>query len=175
MLEVIKNRCSCRKFDSSKMVEDEKIIEIINAGLLAPSGMGRQTPVIICIKDKVIRDKLMTLNRGSSSRMFHGDSDPFYGAPVILLVIANKEGLSIHDGAATIENMLLEATNQGLASCWIHRAEEEIRSQEGQNLLSFTNLDFNQYVGVGHVIIGYPKDDNLTPTKVIKDKRVFIK
>ena len=126
MLDAIKNRRACRSF-SNREVEDEKIQEIINAGLLAPSGMNRQTPVIIAIKDKKVRDELAKLNAELMGR----DIDPFYGAPVILLVIAHKEGLSIHDGAAVIENMLLEATNQGHASCWIHRAKEELESDEG--------------------------------------------
>ena len=103
------------------------------------------------------------------------DGDPFYGAPVILLVIAQKAGLSMHDGAATIENMLLEATSQGLASCWIHRAEEEIRTPEGARLLEFTGLNFDDYVGIGHVIIGYSKEGFKPNPKVIRENRVFIK
>ena len=170
MLEVIKARRACRSF-SNKEVELEKINEIIEAGLLAPSGMNRQTPVIIAIKDKKTRDELMNINKAIMGR----DIDPFYGATVILLVIASKEGLSIHDGAACIENMLLEATNQGLASCWIHRAEEEIKLEECRKLLSFTGLDFDQYVGVGHVILGYPTDGYKPNPKVIKENRVFIK
>lgn len=173
MLEVIKNRRACRKF-LSKEVEEEKIKEIIEAGLLAPSGMGRQTPVIIVIKDKNIRDELSEVNRKVFGNRWPKGFDPFYNAPVILLVIAHKDGLSIHDGSATIENMLLEATNQGLASCWIHRAEEEIKLDETKKLLSFTGLDFDQYIGVGHVIIGYPENNNY-PEKVIKENRVFIK
>ena len=170
MLDVIKNRRACRAFKDQE-VEQSKIDEIIEAGLLAPSGMNRQTPVVIAIKDKKTRDELMELNRSIMGR----DMDPFYGAPVILLVIANKNGLSLHDGGATIENMLLEATNQGLASCWIHRAEEEIRSEEGRRILSFTGLNFDDYIGIGHVIVGYPKDDFVPVPKVIKDGRKFIK
>lgn len=170
MLDAIKNRRACRSF-SNREVEDEKIQEIINAGLLAPSGMNRQTPVIIAIKDKKVRDELAKLNAELMGR----DIDPFYGAPVILLVIAHKEGLSIHDGAAVIENMLLEATNQGLASCWIHRAKEELESDEGQKILSFTKLNFADYIGIGHAIIGYPNDDYKPAPKVIKDGRVFIR
>ena len=170
MLDVIKNRRACRAFKDQE-VEQSKIDEIIEAGLLAPSGMNRQTPVVIAIKDKKTRDELMELNRSIMGR----DGDPFYGAPVILLVIANKNGLSLHDGGATIENMLLEATNQGLASCWIHRAEEEIRSEEGRRILSFTGLNFDDYIGIGHAIVGYPKDDFVPVPKVIRDGRKFIK
>jgi len=170
MLEVIKTRRACRSF-SSREVEDDKIKEIVEAGLLAPSGMNRQTSIIIVIKDKKVRDQLMELNRKIMGR----DLDPFYGAPVILLVAAHKDGLPILDGAATIENMLLEATNQGLASCWIHRAKEELELEEGRKILSFTGLNFDDYIGIGHVIIGYPKDEFKPVPKIIKDNRVFIK
>ena len=173
MLEVISKRRACRKFND-KPVEDEKINEIVQAGLHAPSGMGRQTPVIIVIKDKKTRDELAKLNNDLAGGRWGDDFDPFYGAPVILLVIADKNGLSVHDGSATIENMLLEATNQGLATCWIHRAEEEIKSEEGRKLLSFTGLDFNNYIGIGHIALGYT-DIKEYPQKVIKEGRVFIK
>lgn len=171
MLEVIQKRRSCRNFND-KPVELDKIKEIVNAGLLAPSGMNRQTPVVIAITDEKIRDKLAKIN---GRNMLRGDDfDPFYGAPVVLLVIAKKEGLSIHDGGACIENMLLEATNQGLNSCWIHRADDEIQCQEGRDLLSFTRLNFDEYVGVGHVILGY-SDDPKYRDKVIADGRAFYK
>ncbi|HAL18936.1 MAG TPA: diguanylate cyclase [Spirochaetaceae bacterium] len=170
MLEVIKKRRACRKFDS-RIVEEAKIKEIVEAGLLAPSGMGRQTPVIIAISDKKLRDELSALNRSFMANAPEG-VDPFYGAPVVLLVASNKDGISVHDGAATIENMLLEATNQGLASCWIHRAKEEIESPEGRKLLSRTGLNFDDYIGIGHVVIGYP-DGYKAPEKKIKDGRAF--
>ena len=170
MLEVIKARRACRSF-SNREVEDSKIKEIVEAGLLAPSGMNRQTPVIIVIKDKKVRDQLMELNRKIMGR----DIDPFYGAPVILLVAAYKDGLSTLDGAATIENMLLEATNQGLASCWIHRAKEELELEEGRKILSFTGLNLEDYIGIGHIALGYANKDFKIAPKVIKENRVFIK
>lgn len=168
MLDVIQKRRSCRNFNDKK-VEPEKIKEIIAAGLLAPSGMNRQTPVIIAISDKETRDRLAEIN-GKNFR----PGDPFYGAPVVLLVIAKKDGLSLHDGGACIENMLLEATNQGLCSCWIHRADDEIQSKEGRDLLSFTGLNFDEYIGVGHVILGY-SDNPSYREKVILENRVFCK
>lgn len=169
MLEAIKNRRACRAFKSD-MVEDNKIKEIVEAGLLAPSGMNRQTSVIIVIKDKKTRDALTKLNAQIMGR----DTDTFYGAPVIMLVIALKDGLSYHDGAATMENMLLEATNQGLASIWVHRAKEEIESEEGRKILEFTGLNFDEYVGIGHVAIGYPIEGYKTMPKIIRENRVFI-
>ena len=160
--------------------EFEPIDEIIHDNITTPdtvrymcarhykdSGLGLKVKFF---KDKKLRDELMELNRSIMGR----DGDPFYGAPVILLVIASKQGLSMHDGAATIENMLLEATNQGLGSCWIHRAKEEIESEKGREILSFTGLNFDDYVGVGHVIIGYSEMDKY-PERKINEGRVFYK
>lgn len=171
MLDVILKRRSCRNFNS-KEVELEKIEEIIKAGLNAPSGMNRQTPVIIALKDKKTRDALMNINReiGGWPEGF----DPFYGAPVVLLVIAKKDGLSTLDGAASIQNMLLEATNQGLESCWIHRAEPELFREDVKQLLSFTGLNLDEYVGIDHVIIGY-SDKPIYREKTINPNRYFIK
>lgn len=171
MLDAIVKRRTCRNFDINKEVEQEKIDEIINAGLLAPSGMNRQTPIAIVIKDRELRNNLMRLN----AKVLGRDGDPFYGAPVIILVIAHKDGLSLLDGGAMMENLLLEATNQGLCSGWIHRADDEIKSAEGRELLSFTNLNFDDYVGIGHVILGYPLGEPIFRDKTIKEGRVFIK
>ena len=173
MLEVIKNRRSCRQFKSTK-IDEKTIKEIIDAGLNAPSGMNRQTPIVIAIQDTEIRNKLAELNRSFASSRWPEGFDPFYGAPLILLVIAHKDGLSVHDGSACIENMLLEATNQGLGSCWIHRAKEEIESKEGRELLKSTGLNFDDYIGVGHVIVGYKEDHAEIRPKEIKEGRYYI-
>ena len=170
MLDVIKNRRSCRNFDSNKEVEQEKIQEIVQAGLLAPSGMGRQDAAIIVIKDKKIRDAYAKYNALAGG--FPENMDPFYGAPVILLVVCKKNPYPELDGAAVIENMLLEATAEGLSTCWIHRAKAELEMKEVQELLMDTGLDFSNYVGVDHIALGYgvggkPKE------KVIKENRAF--
>ena len=171
MLKEIKERRSCRNFDKEKMPEEEKINEVINAGLYAANGMGQQNGIIIAITNKAVRDKLVALNvklRGKEN------IDTFYGAPVILLVAVKKWRLAPYDGATMIENMLLEATNQGLGSCWIHRAEEEIKMPEVRELLSFTGLNFDEFIGIGHVIVGYSLMEQY-PEKIIKGGRAIYK
>ena len=168
MLKELEKRRSCRKYDSNRPVEIEKINEVIKAGLYAASGLNYQYGIIIAITDKAVRDRLADLN----TRIGGAESDMFYGAPVILLVAVKKWRNDVYDGSTMIENMLIEATNQGLGSCWIHRAKEELESEEGREILSSTGLDFNEYVGVGHVALGYSLVDEYKP-KTIKDGRVF--
>ena len=112
MLKELELRRSCRNYDS-KMPEEEKINEVINAGLHAASGMGYQYGIIIAITNKEVREKISTLN---AKIMNNEGIDPFYGAPVILLVAVKKWRNSPYDGACMIENMMIEATNQGLGS-----------------------------------------------------------
>ncbi len=58
-LKVLESRRSCRNFDSDKMVSEEDIQAIIEAGTYAPSGMGRQSPIIIAVTNKELRDQFV--------------------------------------------------------------------------------------------------------------------
>ena len=165
MLKQLEERRCCRSFDSDRVVEDKKVEEVVKAGLYAANAMNQQSAVIIAITNKEVRDKLAKLNAMGR------DGDTFYGAPVVLLV-ASKGAFAELDGGAMLENMLIEANNQGLAACWIHRAKEELASKEGKELFASLNLDLNEYVGIGHVILGYPKDYEYRP-KQIREGRVF--
>lgn len=166
MLKQIENRRCCRKFDPNKEVETEKINEVINAGLYAASAKNQQNSIIFAITNKETRNKLSKLNA------FIEGMDPFYGAPVVLLVASKKNPFAQLDGAAMLENMMIEANNQGLAACWIHRAKEELESSEGKELFSSLNIDLDEYEGIGHVILGYPLDFKYQE-KQIKPNRVF--
>lgn len=160
-------RRACRKFDPNKQIGEEDLNKIIQAGLHAPSGMNKQEGVIIVVTNKEIRDRLAVINKGNWDI-----PDPFYGAPTILIVIAKKSFLAQCDGSTMIENMMLEATHLGIASCWIHRANEEIQNEEGRKLLASTGLNFDEYEGVGNIALGY--NDGYEPApKVIKENRVF--
>jgi len=169
MLDILLKRRTSRKFDSTKEVEKEKIEEIVRAGLVAPSGKNQQLAEIFVITNKEFRDRLAELNAkvwGVGTAV-----DPFYGAPVILLVASKPSPFADLDGAAIIQNMLLEATNQGLGTCWIHRAKEELQLEETKALFASRGLDISDYVGVDHIALGY----SLAPTpaeKVIRPGRV---
>ena len=173
MLEIIQRRRSSRKFDSSRPVEEEKIAQIVEAGLLAPSGMNRQPGEIVVISNKKIRDQYAKLNAKVGG--WPGDFDPFYGAPVILLVVCKDCPYPELDGGAMIQNMLLEATNQGLGTCWIHRAKAELELPEARELLKAAGFDAEGYVGVDHIALGYSLEDSFKEKAIRPDRVHYIR
>lgn len=156
-LTTLKTRRSCRKF-SSKQVEEEKLSLILEAGTYAPTGMGKQSPIIICVTDKKTRDELSKINCriGGWPEGF----DPFYGASTILIVLADKDiSTYIYDGSLVMGNLMNAATAVGVDNIWIHRAKEEFESEEGKQLLKSLGIEGN-YEGIGHVALGYEEEGN---------------
>jgi len=134
--------------------------DIVEAGLYAPRSMGSESVRTIVITDKVMREKLIELNCqiGHWKKGF----DPFYGAPVILLVIADKDDANhLCNGCIAIATMMLAAESLDLHTCWIHRAKEELEQPLGHELLSRAGILFRpgQYVGIGHLALGYAAGD----------------
>ena len=121
VLETIKKRRSIRSY-SEKPVEEEKLAAILEAGTYAATGMNRQSPVIVAVENKEDRETLRKMNAESIG---DPNADPFYGAPVVVVVLADKD-IRTHteDGSLVIGNMMLAATSLGVSSCWIHRAKE---------------------------------------------------
>ena len=154
MNEVIKNmisRRSVRKYKTD-MIPKEIIEEIVKAGEYAPSGMNSQSPIILAITNKEIRDKLSKMN---AKIMGKENMDPFYGAPVVLVVLVDKTKFtSVYDGSLVMGNLMNAANSLGVASCWIHRAKEEFESEEGQEILKSLGIE-GEYEGIGHCILGY--------------------
>ena len=156
VLETIKSRRSVRKYKSD-MVPQDKLGKIIEAGTYAATGMGKQSPIIIAVTNKELRDKLSAMN----AKVMGVNSDPFYGAPVVLIVLADKSRPTyVYDGSLVMGNLMLEAEAQGIGSCWIHRAKEEFESEEGKELLKSLGIE-GDYEGIGHCVLGYA--DGPTP------------
>ena len=149
-LTTLKTRRSCRAY-RPEHVEDEKIKAIVEAGTYAPTGMGKQSPIILVIKDEEIKNKLAKIN----AAVMGADMDPFYGAPDLIVVLANKDiPTYLYDGSLVMGNMLNAAASLGVASCWIHRAKEEFESEEGKEILKKLGIEGN-YEGIGNLILGY--------------------
>lgn len=150
VLETIKSRRSIRKYKSD-MVPQEKLEKIIEAGTYAATGMGKQSPIIVAVTNKELRDKLSAMN----AKIMGVNSDPFYGAPVVLIVLADKSRPTyLYDGSLVMGNLMLEAEAQGVGSCWIHRAKEEFESEEGKEILKSLGIE-GDYEGIGHCVLGY--------------------
>ena len=165
MNEVIKNieeRRSIRKYED-KMIPKEIIEKILEAGTYAPSGMGRQSSIIIAITNKEVRDRLSKLN----AQIMGVESDPFYGAPIVLVVLGKKDiPTYIYDGSLVMENLMLSANSLGIGSCWIHRAKEEFETEEGKEILKSLGINPDEYEGIGHCILGYKAEEgNFKPRK----------
>ncbi len=167
VLEAITTRRSIKKYKSDD-VPKELIEKICQAGLSAPSGLNKQSPVILAVRNKSLRDRLSKLNAGSDP--FHRN-DPFYGAPVVLVVVADKNVPTyLYDGALVMENMLLAAHALGLGACWIHRAKETFETFEGKQILKDLGLE-GEYEGIGNCILGYP--DMLPADKPRLENRLY--
>ena len=150
VLEAIKKRRSIRKYKDT-MVPKEIIDKIIEAGTYAATGMGKQSPIIIAVTNKELRDKLSAMN----AKIMGKDANPFYGAPVVLIVLADKARPTyLYDGSLVMGNLMLEADALGIGSCWIHRAKEEFESEEGKEILRSLGIE-GDYEGIGHCILGY--------------------
>ena len=169
IIKAMKERRSIRKFKSD-MVSKDDINKIIEAGLYAANGMGRQAVITVAVTDKKLRDKIAEDNRkiGGWDKGF----DPFYGAPVILIVLAEKDWRNrVYDGSLVIGNMMLAAHSLGLGSIWIHRAKEEFETDEYKKLLKDIGVE-GEWEGIGHCAIGYI-DGDIPKAAPRKENRVF--
>ena len=154
MLENLKNRRSIRKY-KPEQVTDTHLDAILEAGLYAASGMNTQNTIMVAVRDKETRDQLSRMN----AAVLGSDSDPFYGAPCVVVVLVEPERYTwIEDGSLVMGNLMQAAFDAGLGSCWIHRAQQMFDSDEGKALLRKWGLPEN-LKGVGNCILGYP-DEN---------------
>ena len=166
-MQTIFTRKSVKKYKATP-VEKALIEQIVAAGLAAPSGLNKQAPIVLAVTNKALRDELSRLNAGKDPFL---RPDPFYGAPCVLVVLADKSVPTyVYDGSLVMENMLLAAHSLGLGACWIHRARETFEMPEGKAILKKLGID-GDYEGIGNCIVGYP---DMTPVeKPRKENRVY--
>ncbi|MDO5561110.1 MAG: nitroreductase [Oscillospiraceae bacterium] len=167
-LQDLKTRRSCRKYKPDMIKEDE-LNEILEAGIYAPTGMGAQSPVIAAVTDKETRDTLARLN----AQVMGSENDPFYGAPVVLVVLADTSRRTyIDDGNLVICNLLNAAHAIGVDSCYIYRAREVFASEEGKELLDKWGIK-GDYEGIGNVILGYGLPEGIKPAAPRKENYII--
>ena len=153
-LEDLKNRRSCRSYQPRQNTEEE-LQQVLEAGTYAPTGRGAQAPIIVVVQDK---ETIAALSRQNAAIMGNPEADPFYGAPTVLIVLADKSRPTyLYHGSCVMDNLLNAAQAVGLGACWIHRAKEEFESEEGKALLKQWGIQ-GDYEGIGHCVLGYRAD-----------------
>lgn len=151
VLTAIKTRRSIRAYRPDA-VPEALLDEVLEAGTYAPTGGGRQSPVIIAVTSPEYREKIAELN----AAVMGSDADPYYGAPAVILVLAEGSiDTFVEDGSCVLENMMIAAASLGLGSVWVHREREIFDSREGKELLREWNLP-ETLRGVGSIALGYP-------------------
>ena len=165
-LEALLTRRSVRSYEA-RMPEQELIDKVMEAGLYAASGKDMQTAIIVEVTNKEVRDCLSVIN----AEIMGVTSDPFYGAPVVLAVLADKSSPNhVYDGALMMGNLMNAAHAVGLGSCWINRAKEIFEREEGKQMLREWGVE-GDYEGVGFCILGYTAKKGKTAPR--KANRIF--
>lgn len=151
ILKVLKERRSIRKYKKDQ-ISEEQLRQILEAGTYAPTGMGEQSPIMVVVQNEEIIKELSKMN----AEVMGMDGDPFYGAPTVVVVLAEKDcrPTYVEDGSLVMGNLMNAAHAVGVDSCWIHRAKEVFESTRGKELLQKWGVEGN-YVGVGNCILGY--------------------
>lgn len=147
LMDLIKARHSIRKY-TDRQIDRSDLEKILEAGNYAP----KEQP-------STIDDP--TIQNG------------FYGAPTVVCVFCQDNFLfKVADAFCMMENMVLQATELGIASCIISRGPETFDSEEGRALLQAWEVP-DGYVCQGFVILGYI-DGEQPHTKPRKPGRIKI-
>ena len=161
------NRRSIRKYKPD-MLPREIIEKIAEAGTFAPTGKNQQSPIIVAVTNKALRDRMSALN----AAVLETESDPFYGAPVVLVVLAERSNPNhVYDGTLVMGNLMLAAHAMGVGSCWINRARQVYDSEEGKAILRKLGIE-GDYEGIGNCILGYA-DCELPEARPRKENWVY--
>lgn len=150
-IRILKERRSVRSY-SNKQVDKDYLDVILEAGMYAPTGKGAQSPIMVVVRERELIRKLSSMN---AKVLGVTDHDPFFGAPTVIIVFADKNRPTyIEDGSLVMGNLMNAAYSIGIDSCWINRAKEVFESEEGQELMKKWGIE-NKYVGIGHCVLGY--------------------
>jgi len=136
-----------------EQVKEDQLQTIIDAASYTASGHGMQPVKLVVVQNVEMIKKLSALN----AKILGVNSDPFYGAPTVIVVLADKKSSTYReDGSLVMGNLMNAAHAIGVDSCWINRAREEFDTPEGKALLAEWGIN-GDYAGIGHCILGYRK------------------
>lgn len=151
VLKVLKERRSIRKYKTDVQVSKDLVEQIVEAGMYAANGKNWQSASMVVTQNPELIAKLSKMN----AQVMGVDTDPFYGAPTVIIVFADSERPTwLQDGSLVMGNLMNAAHALGVDSCWINRAYEMFESEEGKKLMRAWGIDEN-LKGVGHCILGY--------------------
>ena len=150
VMECILRRRSTKSY-TDRQVPDELLDQVLQAAIYAPTGRNNQNVICVAVRDKKVRDQLSRMN----AEVMGAESDPFYGAPCVIVVLTDPNGNTpVEDGSVVLESMLIAAESLNLGACWVHRARQMFESAEGKELLKQWGLP-ETMIGIGNCILGY--------------------
>ncbi len=151
--EIFKTRRSIKKYKPEQVTEKELDL-ILEAGTYAPTGRNLQSPLMVSVSNPETLAKISKAN----AAVLGMKSDPFYGAPAVIIVFADSEcHTGFEDACLVAGNILNSAHAIGLGACWIHRAREVFDSDFGRELKVEWGVP-ERYYGVANCIVGYADD-----------------
>jgi nitroreductase len=188
LMDIIKARHSIRKY-TDRQIERADMDKILEAGNFAPNAGGGQRSMLVGIRNKALTTKIGIMNlQGFDRKNLAGSyvskeqpsniDDPsikngFYDAPSVIAVFGESNFMFREaDAFCCAENMVLQATELGIASCIISRGAQTFVSEEGQELLKQWEVPSN-YTAICFVILGYI-DGEQPHTKPRKPGRVKV-
>ena len=152
-MDIILNRRSVRKFDLTKKISYDVLLELCKYGESAPSARRQNSREYIIIDNQDIINELSKISKGS---MILSECN------TVIAVIGKdpKELTTPHmqpqDLSAATENILLAATQKGIGSCWIGIYPLEERINPCKEIL---NIKDDRFV-FSLIALGYPLNDN---------------
>ncbi|MEM2514300.1 MAG: nitroreductase family protein [Candidatus Bathyarchaeia archaeon] len=181
-IKVIKNRRSIRKFKPGPIPE-EYLKEILECAILAPNARNQQKWHFTVIQNKEIIAKMTSILRENLlksgidflvERVKDPNFNPFGGAPVVILITADKSARFVEfDCAAAAENIMIAAESLGLGSHVMAMTEFIFMSDEGRDLKKELGVP-EGYEHICTVALGY-KDESPPPKPRRKDVINFVK
>lgn len=166
-LQDLKERRSCRSYEKAQ-IRDEELDVVLEAGMYAPTGRGLQSPIMVVVQDP---ETIKVLSKMNAKVLGNENMDPFFGAPTVVIVLADKTiNTYKEDGSLVMGNLMNAAHAIGLGSCWIHRARETFETPEGRALLNKWGVGEN-YEGIGNCLLGYAHE--VAPLKPRKENYII--
>ena len=127
-LKVLRERRSIRKY-KKEQVAPETLDAILDAGTWAASAKGGQSAVMVVVQDPETIAYMSALNAEIWGKP---GVDPFFGAPTVVVVLADGETANwLQDGSLVMGNLMTAAWSLGVGSCWVNRRNGACRRPTG--------------------------------------------